>query len=200
MTNAAVEAGYPVSVMLNPPERVPRWLPFFGWLLAIPHFLVLWVLGIVAEICMVIAWFSGVILGRIPEGLLGMVAGYLRYQVRLETYLLFMRGAYPPFTFNTEAIDPRTDVMVAIDVALAAKRSRLTIFFRLLMALPHLIVLWFVSIAAYVLIVIAWFATIILGRWPSGMQTFVLGWMRWGARLRAYVMLLTDEYPPFSMQ
>ena len=200
MTTAAVDTRYPVTVTFNPPERVPRWLPIFGWLLAIPHYLVLWVLGIVAELCMIVGWFSGVILGRIPDGLLGMITGYLRYQVRVETYLLFMRGAYPAFSFTTESIDPRTDPMVALDVVLAPQRNRLTILFRLLIAIPQFIVLWFVTIATYVVIVIAWFAAIILGRWPSGLQDFALGWMRWGTRVRAYLMLLTDAYPPFSMQ
>lgn len=200
MTTSAVGTGYPVTVTFTPPERVPRWMPFFGWLLAIPHFVVLYVLGIIAEICMVIGWFAGVITGRVPQGLLGLIAGYLRYSLRLQTYLLFMRGSYPGFGLDTGAADARTDPTVTIDITLAEKRSRLTIFFRMLLAIPHMIALFFVGIAAYVVIVIAWFAVVILGRWPSGLQSFVLGMLRWSTRVNAYMYLLTDAYPPFSME
>lgn len=199
MTTAAVGASYPVTVMFNPPERVPRWMPFFAWLLAIPHFIVLYIVGIAAGVCTLIAWFCGVITGRIPNGLLGFIAGYHRYQLRVMTYLYFMRGSYPSFSLNSEMIDPRTDPVTAIDFAPSEKRSRLTIFFRLLLVIPQMIVLYIVSIAAGVVTFIAWFAVIILGRWPSGLLDFVLGVLRWSTRVSAYLSLLTDEYPPFSL-
>lgn len=200
MTTSAVETGYPVTVTFNPPDRVPRWMPFFGWLLAIPHFIVLYILQIVSSVLLVIAWFSGVIAGRIPAGVLGFIAGVHRYQLRVQTYLFFMRGAYPSFSVSTDFIDPRTDPMVAIDFAPEAKRSRLTIFFRILLAIPQMIVLWLVVIAAEVVVFVCWFAVIILGRWPAGMQNFVLGVLRWSARVNAYTSLLTDKYPPFSLE
>ncbi|MGN6721031.1 MAG: DUF4389 domain-containing protein [Marmoricola sp.] len=199
MTTAAVETSYPVTVMFNPPERVPRWLPLLWWLLAIPHFIVLYLVGIAATICTIIAWFAGVITGRIPTGLLGFIAGYHRYQLRIMTYVYFMRGAYPSFALSSEMIDPRTDPMVAIDFAPEEKRSRLTIFFRLFLLIPQIIVLYIVSIAAAVCSFIAWFAVIILGRWPSGLLDFVLGVLRWSTRVSAYGSLLTDKYPPFSL-
>lgn len=194
-----METSYPVTVMFNPPERVPRWMPLFGWLLAIPHLIVLYLVGIAAGICTIIAWFSGVIVGRIPVGLLGFIAGFHRYQLRVATYLLFLRGAYPSFNLNSEMTDPRTDPVVVVDFAPTEKRNRLTIFFRVLLAIPQMIVLWFIGIAMYVVIVIAWFAVIILGRWPNGLRSFVLGALRWQTRYSAYVSLLTDAYPPFSL-
>ena len=199
MTNAVVETSYPVTVVFNPPERVPRWMPFFGWLLAIPHFIVLYLLGIASFVCMVIAWFSGVIAGRIPGGLLGFIAGVHRYQLRIVTYLYFMRSSYPSFSISSELVDPRTDPVVTLDFAVTEKRSRLTIFFRGLLLIPQIIVLYIVGIAAGIVTFIAWFAVIILGRWPSGLQEFVLGVFRWQARVSAYASLITDEYPPFSI-
>jgi hypothetical protein len=78
-------------------------------------------------------------------------------------------------------------------------RNRLTTFFRPILLIPHFIVLAFVGIAAAFAIFIAWFAVIILGRWPDGLRDFVLGYFRWAVRVNGYALLLTDEYPPFTL-
>ena len=199
MTTAEVQAGYPVIVVFDPPERVPRWMPIIGWLLAIPHIIVLYVLMIVADVLMVIAWFCGVIAGRIPAGMVGFIAGVDRYRLRVATYLLFVRGSYPAFGGDFSLDDSGTDPVVRIDYGpTLERRSRLTIFFRGLLVLPHMIVLAILGIALYIVMIIAWFAVLILGRWPVGLRDFVLGCLRWSTRVGAYYMLVVDEYPPFS--
>jgi hypothetical protein len=68
------------------------------------------------------------------------------------------------------------------------------------LAIPHYIVLAFLGIAAFVCIVIAWFAILFTGRYPRGLFDFVVGVGRWGVRVTAYAFLLvTDRYPPFSL-
>ncbi len=79
------------------------------------------------------------------------------------------------------------------------KMSRLTTFFRLLLVIPQGIVLGFVSIAAGVIAFIAWWAILFTGKYPRGMYDFSVGYMRWSTRVNSYVYLLTDKYPPFSM-
>jgi hypothetical protein len=69
-----------------------------------------------------------------------------------------------------------------------------------LLAIPHFIVLTFLGIAAFVVEIIAFFAVIFTGRWPAGMRDFVVGVVRWSTRVNAYVLFLTDEYPPFSLR
>ena len=200
MTTAEVQTGYPITVTFDPPERVPRWMPIISWLLAIPHMIVLYVLMIVAEVLLVVGWFCGVIAGRIPEGIVGFVAGVDRYRLRVATYLMFVRGSYPAFGGGSSLEDPGTDPVVRIDYGPAVeRRSRVTIFFRLLLVLPHYIVLSILGIALYVVMIIGWFAVLILGRWPEGMRDFVLGYLRWSTRVTAYYMLVTDDYPPFSL-
>ncbi len=199
MTSTEVQAGYPVTVTFEPPERVPRWMPLIGWLLAIPHLVVLYVLTIVAEVMTVVAWFCGVIAGRIPEGIIDFVAGVERYRLRVATYLMFVRGSYPAFGGGSSLDDPGTDPVVRIDYGPALeKRNRVTIFFRFFMILPHVLVLAILGIALYVVMIIGWFAVLILGRWPVGLRDFVLGYLRWTTRVNVYYMLLTDDYPPFS--
>ena len=78
------------------------------------------------------------------------------------------------------------------------KRSRLTTFFRLLLAIPHLIAVLFYVFAAEIVTFIAWFALLFTGRYPQGMYDFVAGALRYGTRVCGYAFLLTDEYPPFS--
>jgi pilus assembly protein TadC len=79
------------------------------------------------------------------------------------------------------------------------KMSRLTTFFRLILVIPQSIVLYFVSIAACVVAFIAWWAILFTGKYPKGMYDFFVGYMRWSTRVNGYTYLLTDKYPPFSM-
>jgi hypothetical protein len=68
-------------------------------------------------------------------------------------------------------------------------------------AIPHFIVLFFLGLAMFVCVVIAWFAILFTGRYPRSLFDFVVGVERWGVRVVAYALLLTtDRYPPFSLQ
>jgi hypothetical protein len=69
-----------------------------------------------------------------------------------------------------------------------------------LLAIPHFIVLWFLTIALYVVIIVGFFAVLFTGRWPDGLRDFVVGFYRWSLRVQAYYTLLVDEYPPFSLE
>jgi hypothetical protein len=80
------------------------------------------------------------------------------------------------------------------------KQSRVTIFFRFILAIPHLIVLYAFSIAAGVMIFIAWFAALFTARVPEGMADFIGGVMRYMTRFYAYVFLVEGKYPPFGIQ
>jgi hypothetical protein len=78
------------------------------------------------------------------------------------------------------------------------QHSRLTSFFRLLLAIPLYIWLYFYGIVASIAIVIAWFAITITGRFPKGLYDFIAGWTRYITRVTGYVSLLTDSYPSFG--
>lgn len=198
---SSAPGGYPVTITFDLPDRVARWRPLVQWILAIPHFVVLWALGVVAGIVVVIAWFTGVILGKVPRTLLDLIAMYLRYSASVNAYAGFLHSTYPPFAIDASTADPGKDPHVHVDVVPQEEdRSRLTIFFRYFMLIPQMIVLLFVSIAASVVWFIAFFAVIVLGRWPDGLREFVLGYLRWNQRVSAYAYLLTDDYPPFSLR
>ena len=192
--------GYPVSLEFDTPEKIARWRPLVHWLLAIPHFVVAYVLSIVAGILVIVAWFAGVFAGKIPDGILRPMVMTQRYSTRVAGYVLFLREEYPPFFFATEFADPGDYPGLRVHVAPAVEgRSRLSIFFRLLLLIPHTIVLFFLSIALWFVLVVGFFAVIILGRWPRGLGDFVVSMLRWNLRYNAYYYLLTDEFPPFGL-
>jgi Domain of unknown function (DUF4389) len=78
------------------------------------------------------------------------------------------------------------------------ERSRLTVFFRILLVIPHAIVLTLYAIAAYIVVIIAWFAALFTGRVPDGMHDFIAGFLRYYARVIAYGTILADPFPPFG--
>lgn len=87
---------------------------------------------------------------------------------------------------------------VAFEVDYAERRSRLTAFFRLILAIPLMIWVYIYSLVAYFAIAIAWFAIVITGRYPTGLYNFVAGYTRLLACTNAYTGLLCDRYPAFG--
>jgi Domain of unknown function (DUF4389) len=80
-----------------------------------------------------------------------------------------------------------------------AGQRRVTVLFRLLLAIPQVIVLYLLSIVAEVVAIAGWFAALFTGRLPAGLAGFLTDWLRWSARVVSYLALLTDRYPPFEM-
>lgn len=74
------------------------------------------------------------------------------------------------------------------------------LFFKPILLIPHLIVLWLLSIGAGLAMIVAWFAVVITGNYPRALWDFMVGATRWNSRLQAWMLGLTDKYPPFSLQ
>lgn len=189
---------YPATFTLDPPETITNWRPLVQWLLAIPHFVVAYVINLIAALCMLVAWFAIVITGRMPQGLADVIAMANRYQLRIMAYAGFLHEEYPPFDFSMSAEDPggqpvRVDFSPAIE-----DRNRLTVGLRILWAIPAAIFSSIIMFVAQILWFIALFAVLFTGRWPEGMRNFVESALRVNTRTTAYVTLLTDEYPPFD--
>ncbi|MEX0907137.1 MAG: DUF4389 domain-containing protein [Gemmatimonadota bacterium] len=150
-------------------------------------------LGAVAAIAAVISWFFIMLTGMHPDGLWRLTAYYLRWRVRAVAYLTLLRDEYPPFG----------DGEYPVELVLAEppeSRDRLTVFFRLLITVPHLIALCFLSVAWVFTTFIAWVAILFTGRFPEALYGFAIGMLAWSTRVEAYLLLLRDEYPPFSLR
>jgi hypothetical protein len=87
---------------------------------------------------------------------------------------------------------------VTFEADYVEQRNRLTTFFRLILAIPVAIVLWFYEILAFFAVIFAWFAIVITGRYPDGLYQFVAGVVRFLTRVTSYTALLCDPYPPFG--
>jgi hypothetical protein len=196
----ATPGSYPAALTYDPPEKIANWRPLVQWLLAIPHYIVLYVLRIVAEVLAIVAWFIILFTGRLPEGIANFQAMYLRYQARTFTYAGFLEEEYPPFTFGMASPDPGDYPRIRVDVQSELEsRNRLTVGFRLILAIPQLIVLFVLWIAATVVFIIGFFAVLFTGKWPVGLQQFAIKVFQYQVRVEAYLFLVVDEYPPFAL-
>jgi hypothetical protein len=116
-----------------------------------------------------------------------------RFSARVGAYIALLDDTYP-------STDEEQSVHLQIERPDGERLSRWLPLVKWLLAIPHVIVLAFLSIAAFFVIVFAWFAILFTGRYPRGAFGFVVGVMRWGLRVTCYAILLTtDRYPPFSM-
>ncbi|WP_372791297.1 DUF4389 domain-containing protein [Paraconexibacter sp.] len=88
---------------------------------------------------------------------------------------------------------------ISYSVPFVEPRSRLTTFFRYLLAFPHFFMAAFVGIGAFFAVVAAWFAIVFTGRYPAGLYGFNAGFLRYLGRVNGYISLATDAYPPFSL-
>lgn len=177
------------------PSPQSRLTVFFRLILAIPHMLIVGILGYAIALVTVIAWVAILITGKYPEGMLKFVVNFQHWQSRYNGYLYLLTGEYPPFALSADDSYP---IRMTGEGA-AEGRNRLTVFFRIFMIIPHVIVLYFLAIALAVVWVISWFAALFTGSVPAGMHTFMTGCLRWTTRVTNYAFLLNDEYPPFSL-
>ncbi len=116
-----------------------------------------------------------------------------RFFMRIASYMMLLRDEYP-------STDDEQAVHLDIPYPDAATLSRGLPLVKWFLAIPHLIVLGFLSIAVWVCVVIAWFAILFTGTYPESLREFVVGYLRWDIRVAAYAFLLTtDKYPPFTL-
>jgi hypothetical protein len=148
----------------------------------------------------VVSWFAIVFTGELPEGLAKAQAMVIRYEMRTASYVGFLYTDYPPFDFTISSSDPGGSP-VAVDFAPElTNRNRVTVGFRLILLIPIAIFAAVILIAAEVVWFAAIFVVLSTGKWNSGMREFVVKALRLGIKVNAYAMMLTDEYPPFSLE
>jgi hypothetical protein len=185
---------YPLVFDVEYPERLSRLLIFVKWLLALPHWIILYGLGVLVGAITFVAWFAILFTGRYPRELFDLVVKSGRWQANVAAYVGLMRDEYPPFSWE-EGRYP-----VRFQVEYPERLSRLLIFVKWLLALPHYIVLFLLGLVAYLAWIVAWWAILITGRFPRALFDFLVGLGRWNWRVQAYTNLLRDEYPPFSLR
>ena len=139
-------SGYPFGLEVDAPAAQNRLSVLLRIFYIIPHMIVLYILGIVAAIIYFISWFAILFTGGYPSGMMNFMLNYLHWSTRANAYLYLLTGQYPPFSMGPDGAYP---------VRLAAMgqlegRNRLTTFWpiRSILAIPHIIVLYILSIVA----------------------------------------------------
>jgi hypothetical protein len=190
---------YPIDFQVDYPENgIARWRPFVHWLLVIPHYVVLLFVLIGALFAWIGAFFAILVTGRYPEGLFNFLAGTLHWGNRVNGYTYWMTEQYPPFSLGPE---PEYPVRTRIDYPPDGKIARWRPLVHWLLVIPHTIIIYFLFIAEYIVILIAFFAILFTRQWPRSMFDFTVGIMRWRTRVNAYGSLwMTEQYPPFSLE
>jgi hypothetical protein len=204
---------YPVSITIEPAlTNRNRLTTAFRLILAIPHIILVGgfsagiavggdssslgaeggLLGAVALFLAIVSWFTILFAGTHIVGIRQFTRFYLRWRVRGLAYLMLLEDPYPPFgdapyPASIEITDP------------AGPRDRLTVGLRLLLVIPHVIVLVFVMLAWCITTVVAWFAILFTGIYPKGLYEFGVGVLQWRLRVESYLLLMVDDYPPFSL-
>jgi hypothetical protein len=223
-----VQADYPVDVEIAPPGRQSRWTGFFRLLLAIPALVLAAILGGglsfgssggssssaqgdeytafwgasatgAAAVAAFLAWFFVLALGRAPRGMRDLVAYALGYGAQALGYLLLLTGRYPtsdPALAEPYAELPRHAVEVVVTDDL--ERSRLTVFFRLFLALPHLFWLLLWTVAAFFAAIAAWFAALVTGHVPEPLHRFLAAYVRYAVHVQAYLYVVGRRFPGFT--
>ena len=162
---------------------------FFRPLLAIPHVIVGGIWGFFVWFLNLIQWIRILITGSRSEGLWNKQNNWLAYATRVKSYQTYLFDAFPAFGSS-----PKSEP-VTYSFEFSKKAKRLSAFFRFLIAIPAYFVLLFLSIGAGIILIVVWFALMITGRFPPGMFAFVLKYRQFSARLSAYLMYMTDQYP-----
>ncbi|MDE2899446.1 MAG: DUF4389 domain-containing protein [Chloroflexota bacterium] len=171
----------------------------FGWLyVGIPHGIILGILSVAALVLHVIAFIVVLFTGRYPRGIYDIMIGYHGWSVRVDAYTNLMTDKYPPFTMSAD------DYPAVMGIDYQEEVSRGTALLRFLLGwlyvgIPHGIALGVLGIIGFVLLIIAALAILFTGRYPQGIFDFLQGIMRWSLRVSAYLYLLNDKYPPFSL-
>ena len=188
---AAPAPDYPVRFDVEYPDELSRLLIFFKWLLAFPAMVILLIVSLVVYLPFA-AFFTILVRGKYPKWWFDVVVQFAALQERFYAYALLLRDEYP-------ALEDAPSVR--LDVDYPATFSRWAPLYKWLLAIPHFLVAYVLTLLAYVFTIIAWFAILFTGRYPKGLFDFVVGSRRYALRVSAYALyLLTDEYPPFSMK
>jgi hypothetical protein len=208
---------YPVHVNAQLDTRLSRWLWLFKWLLVLPHYIVLAFLWLAFFVLSVVAFFAILFTGRYPHSIFEFNVGVLRWSWRVAYYAYGALGTdrYPPFTLHDVP-----DYPTHLDVEYPQHLSRGLVLVKWwLLAIPHYIVVGlFLGGAGYVvtggaddesaawgtgliglLVLIAGVILLFTGRYPERLFDLILGLNRWVLRVAGYAGLMTDKYPPFSL-
>ena len=185
-------AGYPLQADIQRQEEYSRFMPLIKWLLAIPHFIVLVLLGIGALLALIVAFFAILFTGRYPRGIFDYLVGVYRWAWRVTAYYMLMVDPYPPFSMDDDPSYPAT-----FDIEYPEHVDRWRVLVHWLLIIPYHIVATLLLYLSMLMSFFAFFTILFTKRYPEGLFNIALVGLKWVARANAYYYWLTIRYPPF---
>ena len=203
LSGGSSDSGYPVHLTIERNQTINRlWgIPFFGlvvrWILLLPHWLILTVLGTVAALSVLISWIPVLFLGRMPTMLFDLYVMTYRWGTRVAAYAVLMTEAYPPFSLSTPyavdlSVEPRETINRLWGIPF------LGVLAREILLIPQAIVLFFLGLAVYVVMFVVWIPVLMNGRFPQVGYDLFGGYLRLTARVSFWTLLMPLPYPPFG--
>jgi hypothetical protein len=216
------EGEYPVDVELPPPAEQNRWSIAFRFFLAIPALLLYLVIGGggsqstfnyqqqsgsygaetsgLLSVGSVFAWFGAMFTKRVWPGVAHLLYFGVHYNAQTLAYLLLVSDRYPDAsprrTGVPETLPPHPVVLAGPGGPL--ERSRITVFFRILLAIPHFVWLTLWGIALFLATIANWLVTLFRGRSPAGLHGFAASYLRYSLHVSAFLYLAENPFPGFT--
>jgi len=191
MVSSNSSAAYAARLEIDYPDKLNRLTTFFRLVTIIPIAIVLGLAssGLAGATALMIVFRR-----RYPRWWFDFARELTRFSMRVEAYAVLLTDRYP------STVDEQS-VHVELDYPDAERDlNRWMPLVKWFLAIPHYIVLFVLAIVAFLALIVSWFAILFTGRYPRPIFDYVVGLMRWGLRVNAYVALLvTDRYPPFSL-
>jgi Domain of unknown function (DUF4389) len=218
---------YPIDVLIDPPAPQRRWVTALRIFLALPALALASTLvgscsgggsggqsgsggaedaayffsgGGVAITVAVLAWFLCLARGRMPGGFRDLVAYALRYNAQALAYVLLVTDRFPNSDPADRTPHPPPERPINLEVEDDRRRSRLTVFFRLLLALPHLVWLLLWTVLVVLVAIVNWFITLFAGRSPEAFHRFLSAYVRYDIHVFAFLFLVANPFPGFTGQ
>jgi hypothetical protein len=213
------ENGYEVDLEFDPPARQNRWKTGFRFFLLIPAALLGAALGGgaggsfssgastygvqlggVISVCAFLTWFYALATGRANEGLARLQWYGLHYGGQVAAYALLLTDRYP--TSDPERVGvpwPAPEHPIRLGhQADDGMRSRLTVFFRLLLAIPHFVWLTLWGVVVLLVAIVNWVVTLTRGETPRGLHRFLAAYVRYQTHVLAFATLVANPFPGFA--
>jgi hypothetical protein len=194
-------SGYPIVLSTGRPVSSNRFwaIPLIGafvkGIILIPHFIVLYVLGLVNAAAHLVIWAFVLFTGHYPDWAFNLNAGLLRWATRVAMYLYGITDDYPAFSMEAPG-----DIVIARPTSSSRFFAIPIVGFVVkgIILIPHFIVLYVLGFVVALCELVIWIPVLFTGQLPQWAFQLVAGTTLWAVRVYAYLLGLTDEYPPFA--
>ena len=191
--SVVVPGGYPVDVDAQLLPEYSRFMPLIKWLILLPHYIVLFFLGIGAMFVAFIAFFATLFTAKYPEGMWNYMVGVHRWALRVMAYNFLITDNYPPFTLQETNEDT-----IQLVAEYPERVSRWRPFFAGLICIPYAIVASLIYMVASICSFFAFFPILFTKKIPAGLFNVIRNGFTWNLRAGFYSYWMSTEYPPFE--